>query len=46
MTLPDLKDTIQKAWDEYNMDIMDRLVESMPARIAAVIEAHGGNTKY
>jgi hypothetical protein len=46
MTLPSLKDAIQKAWDNYDMYIMDRLVESMPARIAAVIEARGGNTKY
>jgi len=46
MTLPSLKDAIKKAWDEYDPDIMDRLVESMPARIAAVISAHGGNTKY
>jgi hypothetical protein len=46
MTLPSLKDAIKKAWDEYDLDTMNRLVESMPARIAAVIKARGGNTKY
>jgi len=46
MTLPSLKDAIKKVWDEYDLDIMNRLVESMPDRIAAVVEAGGGNTKY
>jgi transposase len=46
MTLPALKDAIQKAWNEYDQDIMNRLVESMPNRIAAVVQARGGNTKY
>jgi transposase len=46
MTLPSLKEAIKKAWEEYDMDIMDRLVGSMPDRIAAVIKAHGGSTKY
>ena len=46
MTLQSLKDTIKKAWDEYDLDIMNRLVESMPDRIAAVIKAYGRNTKY
>lgn len=45
-TLPSLKDAIKKAWDEYDLDTMNRLVESMPDRITAVIKAHGGNTKY
>lgn len=45
-TLPSLKDAIKKAWDEYDLDIMNRLVESMPDRIEAVIKAHGGSTKY
>jgi transposase len=46
MTLPSLKDAIKKAWDECDQLIMNRLVESMPDRIAAVIKAQGGNTKY
>jgi transposase len=46
MTLPSLKDAIRKAWLEYDHNIMNRLVESMPSRIAAVIEVRGGNTKY
>jgi transposase len=46
LTLPALKDAIQKAWDEFDQGIMNRLVESMPNRIAAVIKARGGNTKY
>jgi transposase len=46
MSIPSMKAAILKAWDEYNVDVMDRLVDSMPARIAAVIKARGGNTKY
>jgi len=46
MTLPTLKEYIKKTWDEYNQDIIDRLVESMPARTAAMIEACCGNAKY
>ena len=46
MTIPSLKEAITKAWNEYDLDIMNKLVESMPDRIFAVIKAHGGNTKY
>jgi transposase len=46
MTLPKLKDAIKKAWNKCDVEIMNRLVESMPDRIAAVIEAQGGSTKY
>ena len=46
MTVPSLKEAIKKAWNEFDVNILNRLVESMPDRIAAVIEAKGGNTKY
>lgn len=46
MTVPDLTKALSKVWDELDVNILNRLVESMPNRLAAVIEAKGGNTKY
>ena len=46
MTIPSLKEAITKACNEYDLDTMNKLVESMPDRIFTVIKAHGGNTKY
>jgi transposase len=46
MTVPSLKEAINRAWSEFDVNILNRLVESMPDRIAAVMEAKGGNTKY
>ena len=46
MTIPSLRDAIMKAWNEYDQNIMDRLIESMPTRIEEVIKAKGGNTRY
>lgn len=41
-----LFDCLQKAWGELPNDILSALVESMPRRCAAVIEANGMATKY
>ena len=46
MTVPDMTIALRKAWDDLDENTMNSLVESMPSRIAAVIEAKGGNTKY
>ena len=45
-TALDLAVAIKKVWEELNENVFNRLVESMPSRIAAVINAKGGNTKY
>ena len=46
MTVPDVMAALRKAWEELDERVMNNLVESMPDRLAAVIEAKGGNTKY
>ena len=45
-TVPDLVKAIQKAWNEIDEDILNKLVESLPNRLADVIKVKGGNTKY
>jgi transposase len=42
----ELKEKIQQAWNEINPEETKKLVESMPKRIAEVIAARGGPTKY
>jgi transposase len=46
MDVPSLVEAIRKEWDKFDVDILKKLVESMPRRLAAVREAKGGNTKY
>lgn len=43
----ELKEAIIRVWNhELNLDYIQNLISSMPARIAAVIKAKGGATKY
>ena len=42
----DLFRELEKAWESISVDYLRKLVDSMPARIQAVIKAKGGNTKY
>ena len=42
----DLFDKVKQIWQTLSIDILKKLVESMPHRIQAVIEAKGGHTKY
>jgi hypothetical protein len=46
----DLKDPfnelIKRAWEALGQEYFDKLIESMPRRIQAVIEAKGWYTKY
>ena len=37
---------LRKIWDEIEMPFLRTLLESMPRRFEAVIEARGGHTKY
>ena len=40
------KEILQRVWKEKLSDLAQRLVNSMPRRIAAVIQARGGHTPY
>ncbi|CAK9799193.1 Transposable element Tc1 transposase [Anthophora plagiata] len=42
----ELKDKIVREWELLSPNICQRLVESMPRRVNAVIKANGGVTKY
>jgi hypothetical protein len=42
----DLKRAVTAAWDAIPVPLLRKLVESMPHRMAAVIKAKGGQTKY
>jgi len=37
---------IQQEWDVVTQETIQTLIESMPHRIAEVINAHGGHTHY
>ena len=39
-------EVLQKVWYELGQDLVDALIESMPRRVQAVIDAEGGWTKY
>ena len=41
-----LERALVEAWDALPQELFDRLVESMPSRVAAVIKAKGWHTKY
>lgn len=45
-TLEDLWERVQAIWTNIPIDFLERLYESMPRRISAVIKAKGGLTKY
>jgi len=40
------KNALFKAWGEIGSEVIEKLVESMPKRFQAVIDAKGFNTKY
>lgn len=42
----DLKSAIQNIWENIPSSVTKKLVESMPRRLQAVLEAKGGHTKY
>lgn len=46
-TVEELKEKIEKIWyDEISIEFIENLYQSMPRRIAAVIKAKGGASKY
>jgi hypothetical protein len=42
----ELKRQVQEAWESIEPAYLLALIESMPKRIQAVIDAEGGHTKY
>jgi hypothetical protein len=42
----ELFDVLKKGWEELPVDLLTKLVDSMPHRCRAVIEAKGNATKY
>ena len=45
-SVSELWDRVQKLWEEIPKEECQKLIESMPRRLAAVIRAKGGYTKY
>ncbi|CAJ2504277.1 Uu.00g116710.m01.CDS01 [Anthostomella pinea] len=41
-----LIDAAERCWEAVEVDMVNRLIDSMPDRIAAIIEAKGWYTKY
>ena len=46
VVLRDLAEIIEVEWDLISQEFLNTLVDSMPRRIAAVIQVNGGTTKY
>ena len=45
-TLPELLEALKEGWNNLEVDLLRKLVHSMPRRCAAVIKANGYATKY
>lgn len=45
-SVDELWEAFQKEWEDIEPEICEKLLESMPRRLAAVIKAKGGHTKY
>ena len=37
---------VEKEWNQTQPEVVQNLIESMPRRVAAVVKAKGGYTKY
>jgi hypothetical protein len=42
----ELWERVEKEWNEIEVEVCQNLIESMPRRVAAVLKAKGGYTKY
>jgi hypothetical protein len=42
----ELWERVDKEWNEIEPEVCQNLIESMPRRVEAVIQAKGGYTKY
>jgi transposase len=45
-SLPELREAIKQEWAALPIADMNKYIGTMPARVSAVIDAHGGNTKF
>ena len=45
-TLEQLRNALQDEWGRIPQQQIRRLIQSMPRRCQAVLDAHGGNTRY
>ena len=46
LTYPRLRSAVNEAWDAVPADYLSQLIDEMPARCQAVIDAKGKITKY
>ena len=44
--MQELWERVEVEWDKIGVDVCQKLIESMPRRVEAVIRAKGGYTKY
>jgi hypothetical protein len=42
----ELWERVEKEWNKIDAKVCQNLIESMPRRVAAVLKAKGGYTKY
>ena len=42
----ELWERVEKEWNKIQPEVVQNLIESMPRRVAAVVKAKGGYTKY
>jgi len=45
-TIDELWDRVEKTWYGISVDVCLNLIDSMPARVSAVLKARGGYTRY
>lgn len=45
-TMQELRTAIEQEWEMIPQNFIERLINSMPNRMRAVVDAHGGNTRY
>ena len=45
-SVAELWEQVQEEWDKIPVEVCQNLIESMPRRLAAVVKAKGGYTKY
>ncbi|GFV82720.1 hypothetical protein TNCV_4146881 [Trichonephila clavipes] len=46
MNLTELGTTLINIWQVIPVELFQKLVESMPSRVAAIIKVRGGSTRY
>ena len=44
--MKEIKVALLEKWEKINIKVINSLIESMPRRVQALIEAKGGATKY